>query len=387
MPEETTLARKRGVMYALGLLFSLSCAIPTYVNSTFLSQFVGEGLVGIVYTLSSLIAIAAFLEMPDVIRRFGAWKTALGLLSLELLSLAGLVFGNGVLAVAAAFILNFVTISITNFVIDLFLERLSPNTQTGKIRGTYLTFCNIAWFASPIISAQILDVGSFPAIYAASAVLLLPVLALIFGSLHLTQEPLPARTPFWKSFGEVWTDRNIKGILVLQFLLQFFYAWMIIYTPLYLSEVVGFEWDTIGVIFTVMLLPFLLLEAPLGRLADRAGEKRLLGVGFAIMGVSTVLIAFVTDHNAYLWAAILFMTRVGAATVEIMTDTYFFKKVDASKANVISFFRTARPLAYVVSPIIATLLFTVFDMKGLFIFLGLLMLYGLRYSTVIADAR
>ena len=160
---------------------------------------------------------------------------------------------------------------------------------------------------------------------------------------------------------------------------------MIIYTPIYLHETVGFDWETIGVMFTVMLLPFVLLEAPLGRLADSWGERRILSIGFAITAVTTGLIAFVTDHNAVIWAAILFGTRVGAAMIEVMTDTYFFKKVDASRTNTISFFRTARPLAYVVSPIVATLLFTVFDKKGLFVFLGFLMLYGLRYSYAIKE--
>ena len=184
-----------------------------------------------------------------------------------------------------------------------------------------------------------------------------------------------------------WVERDIKSILFIQFLLQFFYAWMIIYTPLYLHTVAGFDWPTIGVIFTAMLAPFVLLEGPLGWVADKVGEKTILSVGFVIMGASTGLIGYVTDHNIYIWAAILFMTRVGAAMVEVMADTYFFKKVDATNSNVISFSRMARPTAYVVGPVVATLLFTVFDMKGLFIFLGLFMLYGLRYSLTMREAR
>jgi MFS family permease len=105
------------------------------------------------------------------------------------------------------------------------------------------------------------------------------------------------------------------------------------------------------------------------------------------MGLATMAIAFVTDHNWIIWAGILFLTRVGAATVEVMSDTYFFKKIDAGETSVISFSRMARPMAYIIGPIIATILLTIFDIKGLFIALGLLMLYGLRYSLALVDTK
>lgn len=374
-------------MYATGFLFSLSSAIPTYISSTFISQFTSDKLVGIIYAASSLLAIATFVEIPGILRRFGTFKATLALLVLEILSIIGLSLGYGASSIISAFILNFVTISLINFTLDIFLEEFSSNAKTGKIRGTYLTIANTAWLISPTIASWVLGDGSFANVYMLSGFLLLPVIALILLNLGNVKEPIQNRVPFWKSFAEVWADRNIKGILILQFLMQFFYAWMIIYTPIYLLNTVGFDWQTIGFIFSVMLLPFVLLEGFLGTLADKYGEKSFLSIGFLIMGVFTGLIPFVTDHNVVVWAALLFMTRVGAAIVEVMTDTYFFKMVDASKTNIIGFFRTARPLAYVVSPIVATILFFAFDIRGLFIFLGMFMMYGLRYSLSIKDIR
>jgi MFS family permease len=387
MPEERSLSRKRLAMYAIGFVLSLASALPTYVSSSYLSGFIGERLVGVIYAVASIVAIAAFIEMPALLRKVGTLRVALLLVTLELASFGALSFGIDALSVIAAFIINFVSISLIHFTLDIFLEELSPNARTGKIRGTYLALTNLAWLVSPLIVSHIIGDGAYGKIFAASGILVLPATALLFASFRKVREPDQGRLPFWKSFGEVWSDRDIKGTLMIQLLLQFFYAWMIIYIPIYLHETVGFGWDEIGVIFTVMLLPFVILQAPLGRLADRAGEKLILGAGFGIMGVSTCLIAFVTDHDPFIWALILFMTRVGAAMVEVMVDTYFFKKIDASKTNVISFYRTARPIAYVVAPLAATLLFTVFDMRGLFIFLGLLMFYGLRYSLAIADTR
>jgi MFS family permease len=374
-------------MYVIGFFFNLSSAIPTYVNSSFLAKFTGNGLVGIIYTASSILALAAFIEMSGILRRFGNFKTTMGLLFIEMLSLAGLAFGNNTIAIISSFLLNFVIIALINFTLDVFLEEFSNDRHTGKIRGTFLTIENTAWLIAPLLASWILQDSLYSHIYMVSGLLLIPVTLIVFGGLHTVKDPQFQRISFWKSFGAVWAQRDVKSILLVQFFLQFFYAWMVIYTPIYLHQVVGFDWSTIGIIFTVMLTPFVLIEIPLGKLADKIGEKKALALGFIIMGFATGSIAFVTDHNPYIWAAILFMTRVGAATVEVMSDAYFFKHVEAANTQTISFSRMMRPLAYVIGPVVATILFLALDMKGLFIFLGFLMFYAIRSVIVLKDTR
>ncbi len=395
MLDEKILSAKRTMMYVIGFVFNLSYAIPTYINSTFLSKTFtdagvsgGESIVGIIYAAGSIAAIASFIEMPRILKRFGNLKVTLTLLLANLVALMGLILGDGPLTIVFSFILSFVTIALVNYTLDMFLESFSNNASTGKIRGTFLTSVNSAWLIAPALAPLILGNDNFSNIYIASAILLVPTIILIYGALRKYQDPLYSRIPFWQSVGEIWADKNIKGVLLSQLILQFFYAWMIIYMPIYLHETVGFEWTTIGIIFSIMLLPFVVLEAPLGKLADtRFGEKEMLSVGFVIMAACAILIPFVTDHNAVVWAIILLTSRVGAAMVEIMADTYFFKQVNASNAHLISFARMMRPLAYIISPIVAMILFIAFDIRMLFIFLGLLMLYALRYSLSLVDTR
>jgi MFS family permease len=90
-----------------------------------------------------------------------------------------------------------------------------------------------------------------------------------------------------------------------------------------------------------------------------------------------------------LWAVILFITRIGASTIEIMCDTYFFKKVDGLNANAISFYRMSGPLAYILGPLLATVMFSFFnfEIQYLFLVLGLIMIFGLGFSLALKDTK
>ena len=175
---------------------------------------------------------------------------------------------------------------------------------------------------------------------------------------------------------------------MINFLLQFFFTWMVIYTPIYLHQYIGFSWREIGIIFSIMLLPFVILEIPLGRLADtRYGEKEMLAIGFIVMAVSTGLVSFIPVKDMALWIVLLFLTRVGASTVEVMSETYFFKKIDPDKVHIMSAFRMLRPLSYTISPIAAMILLFFIPLQYLFIPLAFLLFYGVRYSLTLEDTR
>jgi predicted MFS family arabinose efflux permease len=140
--------------------------------------------------------------------------------------------------------------------------------------------------------------------------------------------------------------------------------------------------------FSIMLAPFLLLEAPLGRLADKVlGEKELLITGFFIMALATGTMYFFTQTSFALWAGILFMTRVGAACVEVMTETYFFKKINAGDAAVVGLNRAVRPFAGLVGPLIATGLLVYISLPSLFLALAIFTLLGIPVAVALKDTK
>ena len=171
-------------------------------------------------------------------------------------------------------------------------------------------------------------------------------------------------------------------------LLFFFFSWMVIYIPLHLARTVGFEWDRIGIILSIALLPYILLEYPLGHLADtRFGEKEIMTVGFILIGLFTLPLGLIASVSFFFWAFFLFATRIGASMVEIMTETYFFKKIDVTNSDFLSVFRMAEPLAYVVAPLAASLLLVFVPTQYLFAILGLVMIAGVALTLPLADTR
>lgn len=191
-----------------------------------------------------------------------------------------------------------------------------------------------------------------------------------------------------KTLEKLRAQKNIQRIFAAHFFMRFFFTWMVIYMPIYLHEHIGFSWSELGIMFTIMLLPFVLLEYPLGRIADTyLGEKEILATGFIIMALSTALVPFITSANIILWTLLLVSMRIGAASAEIMTESYFFKHVDGDDAHIISFFRALRPISYICGPIVATVALTFISIQNIFLLLGIILFLSLPFSLELDDTK
>lgn len=374
--------------YLAGLLLSFHWNTILYINSSFISGFVGEARVGLIYTIGSIINLLLLLSIPKILNRIGNYRFVIIAIILETIAIVGLALSKTSFFAVGLFILHQSIVPMILFSLDIFLEGYTTDeSKTGGTRGFFLTLANLALVISPLLAALVLTNGDYWKVYALSSLFLVPLLALSL-AWRKWKVKKNQNTKITKTFLAIKKDRDLFAIWKANFILQLFYACMVIYLPLYLHEYIGFSWQEIGGILTIMFLPFVLFEFPIGKIADeKLGEKEILSLGFIIAGIATMLISTIHAPLFALWALVLFCTRVGASFVEITSESYFFKKVKTDNTNLISFFRITRPLAFIIAPLIVSIILPYITYGILFILVGIMMLWGMRYSLIIQDTK
>ncbi|MCX6713025.1 MAG: MFS transporter [Candidatus Vogelbacteria bacterium] len=384
----------RLLTYLSGFFLTVHMAFPSYFASQFLGQYLSNRQVGFVYIVASLITILFIIYTPRIIRRIGLVKTVVLLTIADLVAILPLPFIKDPSWAISFFTAYYALGLVVRYALDIYLEKISDDRTEGGIRGIFLTFVNIAWLVSPFLAGQLISDRGYSIIFLIAGLQLLPLLAIAIFGLKESDTHRNVPTPkiraglykLWK--GATARDRNIFNILATDFLLNFFYAVMVIYMALYLTETIGLSKVGIGVAFTIMLLPFVLFELPLGQIADHwLGEKEILIAGFIIMSLATIAVPFITTKTIWVWALILFLTRTGAAAVEIMKETYLFKKITGDDTDILAISRNMQPVTYIIGPLLVSLFLSFFDFKYVFLALGIIVLSGVYFSLRIRDTK
>jgi MFS family permease len=394
MLKEPTKKYLRLLTYLSTFFLTVHIAFPSYFNAQFLGQYLKDDQIGIIYAISSLLTILFITNVPKLIRKIGILKTISLITFLDLLAIIPIAFVENRLVILILFVIYYSLGFVVRYALDVYLEKISDDRNTGDIRGVFLTFTNIAFLVSPFLAGSLITDQGFPVIFIISALTLLPVIYLSL--FQLKEEKTHRLIPNHRvltALKKLWGNknlaiRNIRNILCVDFLLNLFYAIMVVYTALYLEQRIGLNKESIGIIFTAMLLPFVLFELPLGKLADKyLGEREILVVGFIIIGLATITVSFTNTATIWLWAFILFMTRTGASMIEIMKETYLFKKITEDDTDILSISRNMQPISYIIGPLLVSIFIAFFDLKYIFLVLGLIMFLGLKYSLAIRDTR
>ena len=380
------------LIFTATFIFALHTALPLYANSSFLSKLIPENAIGFIYTLSSLITIGVIWKFPQLLARFGNYAVTALFSILEIGFLLILAFGQTPLALIVAFVASQVLIALLAFNLDVFLEAFSSDKETGILRGIMLSAYNVAILAGPLVAGLILTNGDFWKIYLAAALLMVPVAGIALSKFRSFKDPEYSTVTPLKTLYAIVVKKHpndyVRHAIVATFLLNLFYSWMVIYTPIYLYNHIGFSWEEIGTIFFVMLLPFVIFELPIGRFTDKTGlERGVMVGGFLLLIAFTGSLFFITEPTVWLWAALLFGTRTGASIIEITTESYFFKKIDATQTGLLSIFRLARPVSVFAAVIIAAAFLHIFSMEKLFFVLAVIVFFGLHESLYLKDTR
>lgn len=385
-----TCAPTRRAVYSLNFILTTIVAATTYFNTPLLlSRGVPESAIGLVYALAALMTIGFLALIPRLFSAYGSYYSLQILGFSSMAAMLGIAFVPNLGATILLFIVLSVAVAAAGVLLDVILEgSTAAEQETGSTRGLYLTMANLAWFIAPAIAGLLSADGSFMPLFLASALMIIPIMSVAAYSLRtIRNHHYPAIRP-WRTLARIRRDSNIMMVFAAQFLLRLFFTLMVIYIPIYLTKEIGMSLANLGLILSYAMAAYLIVEWPAGRLGDHAlGEKELMALGFFIAACATATLSIAHAPLIWIWAIILFVSRIGAAILDIMTESYFFKHVDGGDADLVSAFRMLGPLAYIVGPIMGSVLLLFTSVGNIFALLALVMLFGIPIALSLEDTQ
>ena len=363
MTDEKTKRKLLIVSFAVTILYALHFAVPLYTNSTFLQQFFTSSQISFLFAGAFSLTFIASTYLSKFLHKYHNYETTLLFLTLNFFSVLLLGFVSNPIFVVLLFTSFIIFSTLLYSTINIFIEEFKgvhdiKNDNTGSVRGVFLTLLNFGILLSPLVCSLLLTQGGFEYVYIFSALTLIPIAFLIRHFFAHIPEPKYKEVNVIGVLAKISKDRNLTGVMVAVLILEGFFAIMAVYTPLYLVNTIGLTTGQyLGVILPFALIPFVILPYELGVLADtKLGEKEMMIIGLVIILLSCAIFPFITTKSVLVWAAFLAFSRIGAAMLEAMSYTYFFRKVHSTDVASISLFANIRTIANAVVPAISAVI-------------------------------
>lgn len=380
---------RRHIMYLMGFILATSIAILSYIQSNFIEDFVGLEFVSLFFVVSASLTILSMSIFPKIIYNLGNYFTGKTIIILYGSSLLALAAATGPISAILSLLLFVISSNLIWINLDIFLEEATSDKNTGRVRTTYLTCMNLGWIIGPAISANLIDFGGYSLSFLSSALLIIPLFFIIvYKKDNLKDKVKKTKQNTLVSLKKLWKNKNLRGVFIAAIALNIFFSAAVLYIPLYLHQTLGMSWAQLGWIFSFMLLPFVLLEIPVGLMADRyLGEKEMMFLGLFIIFSSLILFYYIKTPLPLLWAITLFFSRIGAAMVEATRDTYFFKNVSSKDLGFINVFRMTSPMGYLIGAALGSLTLFFLPINTVFLVLAITIVPAFYSIALIKDTK
>lgn len=385
--DEEYSAGKVNVISIISFLMGFAQATIIYTMSSYFKMATGSENVGFFYFLAYSIVLIALFNFHKVVKVFGKSNAFYFSLFFKIIAIAVLMVFPVSFWTIIPLVLYLIFSGLEWAGLDIILESFSEDRRSGRIRGKHLTLINSGFIFGPFLAARLMDsynyYGIFLFIFIVNSIILLISL---FGFRHVNHR-FEGQVTVRDLVRKVFLRSNILRIYYISFILEFFFAVMVVYSPIYLQDL-GMSWDKIGLIFTIMLLPFVLVQYPMGIIADKkTGEKEALIASIVIMGIASIAVCYIQGTNFLVWTIVLFSTRIGAALIEVLRDSYFYKRIDAHDVDLINFFRSSMPLGYIAASMVSIIMLQFFSIKNIFLILALFVFSALVPAFFLIDNK
>ena len=353
----------------LGLFTGFADGIYNAVYSlVILEIFRNSAVVGIYVAIYSVFCMIVALFAKEIFRQFS--KVKVFYFALLMLVVCYAMMGFSVLP-RTFIVLDYTSgfaITLSAMLIPLFMSDFSGDAGMARLNSRYHLWTNVGALLAPMLAVAVATrYGNRSAFFLSSAIYL--AAWMFFKYFRLIQEdkqikPMSPRRTVRSLIRNALVFFRTPGMLR-AYLVNFgFYslrAMRYLYVPILVIEN-GFNKDTLGLVLTIGIIPYLLLSEVMGRLVRRFGKKLWLVLGFGSFAAFSL---WATVATGFPLLAIFVLWQISGAFMEPVHDLLFFDNTKKSQqTRFYGVFRTSVNLPSVIAPIIGAACITLFGVTS-----------------------
>ena len=340
----------------LGLFTGFADGIYNAVYSlVILEIFRSSAIVGIYVAIYSVFCFLVGLFANEIFRQFS--KVKVFYFAMLMIAVCYAMMSFSILP-RTFIILDYTTgfaITLTSVLIPLFMSDFSEKVGMARLNARYHLWLNIGAFFAPMVAVLIANKFGNRAAFMGSAIIYL-LGWFVFRLFRIVQQdknvkPVSPRKTIRALMHNTKQFFQVPGMLR-AYLVNFGYyslrALRVLYVPILVIEN-GFSKDTLGVVLTLGIIPYLFMSEIMGRLVRRFGKTIWLVIGFGSFAILSALAIFVTGVPLL---AIFVAWQISGAFMEPVHDLLFFDTAStkAQQTKYYGVFRTSSNLPNIIVP-------------------------------------
>jgi len=261
-------------------------------------------------------------------------------------------------------------LTLINILLPLFISDFSKGVGMEKLNARLHLWVNIGALVAPVFAMTIVSYfnGNYRMPFLAAGLIYFSGL-LFFKHFGIVQkEKVLKRVNMRKTMRALRINAAMffrKPGMLRAYVVNFgFYAlrsMRLLYVPIVVIEN-GFSNETLGVVLSLGILPYIFIESFIGKLIKRYGIKLWLTLGFLLFAMFSFIATFATGYGLLI---VFVLWQIPGAFMEASHDLLFFNGMQKTdQAKFYGIFRTSVNFPNVIAPILGTLCIAIFGLTS-----------------------
>ncbi len=260
--------------------------------------------------------------------------------------------------------------------LSLFVRDFSNSKDFGEDEGRYFKFQNIGYLIGPLVGGFLASQFGYEIVFILSAAIVLAGF-LYFYNHHVIKESMAiinmkkvSTVKFFDNIRNYFSDPNRTKAYFMSFSLMAWFMVKRLYLPLYVIAS-GYLSSVTGIVMSLGIIPFILLEEKIGKYADKKGIRMPISAGFFIIA-GALLLTFISPFPIINFIIII-LASIGAAFIEPIQEYYLLKNTPKEQEeDLYGIYSTSTTVSAFLTPIIGALVLAVLPFKFIFLAFAIL---------------